>query len=226
MRYKEFENIAKEVSILLKDIPTHWDGKHAILEMKDSDSKQWRQMEWIGFYFEFLCRKFLSPHSNKISFSVKDEKSHYGSTQFDGFYKMPWDYKAHSTNTSSHKVIINDHEAIKDAIKEYSALGVITAIGEVEYDDKQRSFQKWHTELKGGKSEYEKDNRKRGAWSRLRKTQFTLQQISFIKIDNAVLDVSDSFQKGFHRTSGKLRKEKVLLNLEKLQDNQFYSVDF
>ena len=51
MRYKEFENIAKEVAGLLQDIPTHWDGKHAILEMKNSGSKQWRQIGVDRFLF-------------------------------------------------------------------------------------------------------------------------------------------------------------------------------
>ena len=226
MQYKEFENIARAVSALLQDIPTHWDGKKAILEMKDNGSKQWRQMEWIGFYFEFLCKQFLSSGSAKIDFAVKDEKSHYGSTQFDGFYKIPWDYKAHAINTSSHRVVINDRHAIESAIQDYGVLGVIMAMGEVEYNDKQRSFQKWHSKLKGGKSEYEKDNKKRGAWSRLRKTQFTLQQISFIKIDKNLLAECGSFQTGFRNADGKPRKEKVLLNLEKLQDNNFYSIDF
>ena len=139
---------------------------------------------------------------------------------------MPWDYKAHATNTSSHRVVVNDRTAIQNAIQDYGALGVIMAIGEVEYNDKERSFQKWHSELKGGKSKYEQERIKRGAWSRLRKTQFTLQQISFIKIDNAVLQQSDSFQTGFRNADGKPRKEKVLLDLEKLQDDQFYGANF
>ena len=37
-----------------RNVPKVWDGRSAILEMKEDGSKQWRQMEWMGFYFEFL----------------------------------------------------------------------------------------------------------------------------------------------------------------------------
>ena len=50
-------------SDLIKDrlvkIPKNWDGKKSILEMKEGGSNQWRQMEWIGWYFEYLCQKNL-----------------------------------------------------------------------------------------------------------------------------------------------------------------------
>ena len=65
MRKKDktkFSRIAKEISNELKKIPKTWDGRKAILEMKVSEYNQWKQMEWIGFYFQFLCEM----HLNKI----------------------------------------------------------------------------------------------------------------------------------------------------------------
>ena len=226
MEHKQFEKIAKKFAVLLRDIPKEWDGKKSILEMKEGGSQHWRQMEWMGFYFEFLCEKFLSLEDLEVSRSAADERDSYGNTQFDGFFAIPWDYKAHATNTSNHRVIINDREAIEGAVTEYGAVGVIVAIGAVEYNDEDRSFQKWHSKLKGGKSDYEKERVKRGAWSRLRKTKFALQQILFIRIDREVLENASSFQTRFRNADGGSRREKVLIDLEKLDKTNYHAIDF
>ena len=225
MNYKDFAKVAEKIAELLKNIPKEWDGKKAILEMKEGGFRQWRQMEWVGFYFEFLCEKYLSSGDSGI-FVVRDERELYGNTRFDGFFKIPWDYKAHATNTGSHNVVINDREAIGKAIKDYGAVGVIMAIGDVEYNDEDRNFQKWHNELKGEKSDYEKERIKRGAWSRLRKTKFTLKQILFIKVDKKTVEDAGSFQTGFRNADGNPRREKVLLNLEDLGEDNYYTIDF
>ena len=39
---------------LVQVIPDHVDGRDAIVEMKDAGSPNWRQMEWIGFWFEHV----------------------------------------------------------------------------------------------------------------------------------------------------------------------------
>lgn len=36
---------------LLKKMPAVWNGRKAILEMRDADYPHWKQMEWIGFLF-------------------------------------------------------------------------------------------------------------------------------------------------------------------------------
>src|SRR3990172_3833840 len=89
----------------LSKVPKYWDGKNSILEMRDSGNTQWRQMEWIGFYFQFLCEKYLSA-------VMQIPGPRYGRVEFDGFLDIPWDFKAHSINTLSRGVIINDSEAI------------------------------------------------------------------------------------------------------------------
>ena len=225
MEYTKFEKLAKKIAKVLKDTPRQWDGKKAILAMKKGGSRQWRQMEWIGFYFEFLCEQLLSP-GDSTDLVVQDERCSYGSTQFDGFFKIPWDYKSHAMNTSSHTVVLNDREAVEHMIKKHGSVGVIIAIGEVEYNDKKRSFQKWHSKLKGGKSAYEKKRVERGAWSRLRKTNFILKQILFIQINRSLLRRAGSFQKGFRNSDGTPRKEKLSLNLEELRKTDYYFIDF
>lgn len=150
----------------------------------------------------------------------------YGKVEFDGFPRIPWDFKAHAMNTSSHQVIVNDALAISAGIQEYGCVGLILALGKVEYNDERRTFQKWHNTLKGGISDYEKARIKRGAWSRLRKVSFDLQQISFIQITDETLVKGGSFQSDFRNSNGRPRKAKVLLDLEKLDKEVVHFVEF
>ncbi len=219
MKKEEFFKIAKEISKGFKNILILWDGRKSILEMKESGFNQWRQMEWIGWYFQFLCGKFLKN-------SVKIPGPKYGNVEFDGFKKIPWDFKAHAINTSSHQIIVNDSEATANAIKEFGCVGLILAMGGVKYNDDKRTFQKWHEKIKGGLSGYSKKRIKRGAWSRLRKVEFDLEQISFIKIDDSVLVKCGSFQRDFRNSNGLPRKEKVLLDLEKLDEEIVFFLNF
>jgi hypothetical protein len=129
-------------------------------------------------------------------------------------------------NTSSHKIIVNDSEAIKYAIGEYGEVGLVLALGKVAYNDEMRTFQKWHEVLKGGKSRYEMERIARGAWSRLRKVSFTLEQISFIRLTDATLVKCGSFQSDFRNSNGKPRRAKVLIDLEKLDEETVHFVDF
>ncbi len=201
------------ISEILRKLPKKWNAKKAILEMKEANFNQWRQMEWIGWYFEYLCQKYLKE-------VMEFHKIKYGNVKFDGFLEVPFDFKSHAINTESHKVIINDTEATIKAIKEYDYVIVIMAIGEVVYNDKDRSFQKWHEKIKGGKSKYEEERIKRGALSRLRKTDFNLKELMFIKINKETLERCGSFQKDFRNANGSLRRSKVLLDLEKLKDEE------
>lgn len=125
-----------------RNMPKIWDGRSAILEMKEAGSKQWRQMEWMGFYFEFLCE-------NHFDAIIDMPGKKYGNTRFDAFREISWDFKTHAANTTNHTVITNDAKAIVNTISDYDYYGVILAIGEVEYNDEEKTFKKWHDELKG-----------------------------------------------------------------------------
>jgi len=210
---------AKQIGEILKRIPKLWDGRKSILKMKKANFPHWKQMEWIGFYFQFLCEKYLSG-----IMEIPGPK--YGKVEFDGFKNIPWDFKAHAMNTSSHQVIVNDSEATANGIKDYGAVGLVLALGKVLYNDEDRTFQKWHEALKGGKSKYEIERIKRGAWSRLRKVSFDLQQISFIRITDDTLIKCGSFQRDFRNAGGQPRREKVLLDLEKIDEELVYFIEF
>ena len=215
----QFRATAKKIEFALQSVPRFWDGKQAILEMRDAGFPHWRQMEWIGFYFQFLCGR-------RLASIMQMPGPRYGNVEFDGLLKIPWDLKAHAMNTSSHQLIVNDSLAISHGIAEYESVGLILAMGEVIYNDEERTFQKWHGVLKGGLSEYEKERIKRGAWSRLRKVSFALKQISFIRITDKTLVKTGSFQSEFRNSNGKPRRSKVLLDLEKLDEEIVHFVEF
>lgn len=129
-------------------------------------------------------------------------------------------------NTSSHQIIVNDSEATANGIKDYGTVGLILAIGKVLYNDEDRTFQEWHEALKGGKSKYVMERIRRGAWSRLRKVSFDLQQISFIRITDDTLVKCGSFQEYFRNADGSPRRAKVLLDLEEIDEELEYFIEF
>jgi len=199
---------------LLAQMPIVWDGRKAILEMRNSDYPHWKQMEWIGFYFQFLC-------DTKLSSLLKIPGPTYGRVKFDGFSEKPWDFKAYPSKNSkgqdSKSVIINDSLAIMVAIKQFGGAGLILATGDAKYNDEDRSFQLWHKKLKGGLSEFEKQRILRKAPSRLRKTAFVLKEIKLILLDDKIIQKLGSFQEGFRNSNGNLRNVKMLLDLTQVK---------
>lgn len=207
------KKLIAQLDKLLTEIPALWDGHKAILEMREMGYPHWKQMQWIGFYFQFLCNTKLSP-------LLKIPGPQYGRVEFDGFLEIPWDFKVHpnkNANGQENKnVIINDRLATAKAIKQFDGAGLILAIGDAKYNDEDRGFQIWHQKLKGGLSNYEKQRILRKAPSRLRKTAFKLKQIKLILLDNKTLRGLGSFQQGFRNSDGSPRNAKVLLNLENI----------
>lgn len=208
------KNLIEKLEKLLAQMPAVWDGRKAILEMRDSGYPHWKQMEWIGFYFQFLCDTKLPP-------LVKIPGPKYGRVEFDGFSEIPWDFKAHpdkNANGQDNKsVIVNDSLAIAGAIKQFGGAGLILAIGDAEYNDEDRSFQAWHQKLKGGLSNFEKQRILRKAPSRLRKTAFRLREIRLILLDDKTVRGLGSFQEGFRNSDGSPRNAKVLLDLDNIK---------
>jgi hypothetical protein len=203
--------LSDQLEKLLSQMPAEWDARTAILEMRAAGYPHWKQMEWIGFYFQFLCDTKLPP-------LMKIPGPRYARVEFDGFAEIPWDFKAHPLKNSkgqhSKSVIVNDSIAILEAIKQYGGAGLILASGDAEYNDRDRSFQLWHQDLKGGLSRYEEERILREAPSRLRKTSFFLREISLYVLDLETVEKLGSFQEGFRNSDGSPRKPKVLLDFE------------
>lgn len=218
MNIKEFENEVRKIKPFLVDFETNWDARDSIIFMRDHGSAHWKQMEWIGFYFQYMCEQKL--RTSGMRFQVPT----YGHSSFDGLLDFPWDFKAHPVSSKNSKLITNDSEATALAIQQYGATGLILASGLVTYNDVNGSFKRWHEEIKGGQSPYEVKRIQRGAPSRLRKTHFMLQKIEFIRINDATMLRSGSFQEGFRNSNGSPRRRKVLLDLAHLPSDEIIDV--
>ncbi len=167
-------------------------------------------MEWIGFYLEFLCER-------EFGTILTMPGKTYGKTTFDAHGRIPWDFKAHVSNRGLHTVIANDSEATVKALDDYGHYGLVIAIGEAEFNDEDRTFKRWHDELKGGTSAYEKNRINRGAKSRRRKTEFLLTEIHFVCFNRSTLQAcSGTFQAGFRNADGGTRRSKVTVDTDRI----------
>ena len=142
----------------------------------------------------------------------------------------------------AHEVLTENLQAIVDDILDQDGVSTIVFTSDlrkativqrladclpgVVYNDEARTFQAWHQTLKGAKSKYMMANEKRGAWSRLRKVSFDLQQVSFIRLTDKTLVKCGSFQTDFRNSNGRPRRPKVLINLERLKVETVYFVEF
>ena len=194
--------------LLLTDLPTEWDGKQSILELKNANFN-WRQMEWWGFYFEYLCRLRLSR-----CFSFPGDQ--YGKSKtacFDMKRTINWDLKAKAIKSDDHRSILNDTYGIDQSIQKYGSHGLIIALCDVDYNDEDRSFQQWHEQLKGGKSKYEKEREQRTSVSRYRKVRAKLREILFLIIN----DYNKNFLARYHQgrnSNGNPRPPKYMLDYD------------
>ena len=99
---------------------------------------------------------------------------------------------------------------------------MIIAQGVAEYDENKGTFKAWHDELKGGRSDYEKDRVRRGAPSRRRKIAFRLRRIEALWLNSDQVTKGldegwiDFFQKGMRNANGSARRPKYELNVDML----------
>ena len=217
-RKSAYEEVLSLFDVLSKSVPKYVDGKNAVIEMKNGGSRNWRQMEWIGFWFEFFFEKNLIPVLGGTRGPT------FGTTQFDFKKKYVWDLKAHPSEAKS--LILNDQNAIKNCVISEKGLGFIIISGIAKYDNSKSEFKKWHDDLKGGTSAYEKNRVARGASSRRRKISFEPENLHALWFD----DVSDinsavrdgwlkSFQTDMKNSNGQPRPAKFQFNLDAVSKN-------
>uniref|UniRef100_A0A7C3N970 Uncharacterized protein n=1 Tax=candidate division WOR-3 bacterium TaxID=2052148 RepID=A0A7C3N970_UNCW3 len=60
----------------------------------------------------------------------------------------------------------------------------------------------------------------------MRKVSFYLQQIYFLKITDDTLVKCGSFQRDFLNANGSPKREKILLDLEKIDEELVYVIEF
>lgn len=209
---------------LKENLLSIWDGKESILYMKNNSCHHWRQMEWAGFYFQFMCEKILSEND-----FMKIPGPRYGNVEFDGFKSIPWDFKVHSIDRNKNnnfKIPTNGYNEVKQAINQYGTVGFIIINGYSDYDDEEQTFKKWHDILKGGKSEYEKKRIIRGASSRRRKINFQPFELVFVLVNSSNINTCGKFQTNFRNADGTSRNSKVMLDLKKNDKLIIHKYDF
>jgi hypothetical protein len=211
-------NYTKDIDIFKEEfqkLPKFWDGKTSILELKNADF-QWRQMEWWAFYFEYKVKQILQ---NKFSFPGDK----FGNVAFDLKGAINWDLKASAIKTDNHKIILNDKIAMEKSVEKEIFHGEIIALCDVEYNDIDRTFQKWHSELKGGKSNYEIKREERTSISRYRKTKADLIEIIVVVFKKEDLDDLPLMNQG-RNSNGEPRKSKYMLDLELIDNYENYII--
>lgn len=217
------KQLLDKITIELSKMPNEWDARKVYQDWQNTNSSYLRQTEWIGWRFQEFCEQYLKP-IQKFDFSGQ----RYGFADFDAFAEIPWDFKAHILQNprglQTHKVPGTDRRATLQAINDYGAAGFIIGTGNAVFNDEDRSFQRWHDELKGGLSKYEKERISRNAHSRLRKTKFTLKEIWIIEIDKKLCKNLGTFMEGFRNRDGSPRKAKVMLDLNKIEP--IYKIEF
>jgi hypothetical protein len=191
----------------LADLPLVWEGKTSVLELKAANY-HWRQMEWWAFYFEYLCQQRL-----RRAFQIPGER--FGTVGFDLKGSVNWDLKAKAIKSDNHTCILNDCIAIDATIAAYGEHGVLVALCDVEYNDVNRTFQQWHSALKGGLSAYEKERRTRTQVSRYRKTRAELAELLFLRLDASKVAGLGRMNQG-RNSNGSPRPQKYMIDLDDL----------
>jgi hypothetical protein len=193
-------------------LPSVVDGRAAIEEMKRSGSGQWRQMEWIGWWFEHFFTTVVGP-----SVGARPGPK-FGRTRFDLQREFVWDLKAHPTNEKKSRLILNDCEAIDSCLEMLGGVGFVVVSGRVSYDE-SGEFKAWHDALKGGTSAYERERVLRGARSRRRKVAFEPQEVSvfYFNSGDALAGGLKSgwlglFQEGMRNSNGRPRRPKYSIS--------------
>ena len=156
---------------LWQAMPKVWDGKKCVRYLK-REQYNWKQTEWIGWYFEHRARAVLT------SALGGGQGPRFGNVDFDyGTGITVWDFKAHAIPKRDGWIFLNDVDAVDQCVGTHGGLGWVIAGGDALYDE-DGTFKDWHDTLKGDESAYVVDRKRRGAPSRLRKRQFQLKHIT------------------------------------------------
>ncbi len=209
-------NALRIVHALASELIGVWDGREAIKFLKDNDY-QWKQMEWIGWYFELRAKQILK---QKLG---GQEGPVFGNVSFDfSVENEPWDFKSHPIKPRDAWMYLNDVEAVDSCVISIGSIGWVVAMGNATYD-LDGSFKEWHDSLKGPMSAYEVARKGRGARSRPRKVTFQCTHFLIVKVDSkAALDdavraglMKGTMQVGQRNADGKARRPKYGLHVGK-----------
>jgi hypothetical protein len=200
--------------VLVRDMPKVWEGQASVLELQRADYN-WRQMEWIGWYNEMKVRQVV-----RSSLGGEDGPR-YGNTAFDYRRECVWDFKVHPEGDPW--TILNDQEAVDSCIHDHGSLGFVVTLGGADYNDAAGTFKRWHDQLKGETSGYERERIARGARSRRRKVRFRVAAFVAFVFEGSVVPEAGlgegwltEFQKGMRNADGSPRRPKYKINVDQI----------
>ncbi len=217
----EIQKDIETLSGVLTRIPFEWEGKQCITRMKQTGSTHWKQMEWIGFYAEFLIRGEFSKRPENSQFCLEGDV--YGNVSFDLKRTINWDIKTHPNTT--HGAILNDCEAMDLSLENHGHHGILMICADCQYDT-TGEFKAWHDTLKGGTSAYEQERIQRRAPSRRRKVSARLTEARFIVLDPETIRGLNKKQKGWRNADGNLRRGKYAISNQQIEELTYTKIDF
>ncbi|NLL94642.1 MAG: hypothetical protein GX224_02635 [Thermoplasmatales archaeon] len=203
--------------VLSDTVGKRLDGKETVARMRSSGSRNWKQMEWMGFFIEeSSVERLIEAIGGRVG-------PRYGRTGIDYMLNVPWDIKAHSKHDMHGKpiseCILNDYGAIDAAVRDFGAIGFVIFLVEPEWD-LSGEFKEWHDIEKGAVSEYVMDRINRGAKSRMRKSGCTIDGLLMFYLDEGAIDDGfeegwiKGFQKGMRNADGSPRRVKLSVKTE------------
>ncbi len=191
--------------------PKKWDGKDCIAQMREEGCSNWKQTEWIGWYFQHLCESRL----NSI-FNIPGEKFRDGNVTFDGEAEgYNFDLKAHAWITASgkrkHGTVLNDKIAMEESVAKYGRHGLLIALLRCEYDE-NGEFKRWHEATKGSASDYVKEGIANGRKSRKRKVRAYVEKYVLLTVTKENIVRLKTMKQG-RNSNGKSRMLKYVIDL-------------
>lgn len=191
----------------IRELPTHWEGKACVLEMKEADYN-WKQMEWWTFYFKL---KFMNLFGNDFKFP--EENANSKSFDFQG--EINWGLNVKSLKSDEFWIELGDKRAMDKSIKENGFHGEIIALCNVEYNDRDRTFQKWRADLEGTSSESGKKKPVSLSW--YRKTQVTVTGVLIMILSAKDVQKLGIIKKG-KKPNAKPLPERYFLDIDEIDN--------
>ena len=117
------------------------------------------------------------------------------------------------------QVILNDIQALYNAVDMNGEVGFFILFGDAEYDT-DGSFKRWHDQLKGKKSRYVQMGEEIGRKNRRRKSSVDIYQWAFYLVKDEELGMAERREGGFslmsqpHNSNGKPRPPKLVLDTD------------
>lgn len=195
-----------------------WEGEVLGQQMHDAGDKNWAQIEWIGWGFEFWAKNNLKEH-----FQIHEDVDSENKTLFDAHNEFPWDFKTHVLTNARGKpnklTPLNDKAAIDEALEKYGKVGFVIVEGHATFGTR---FEQWRMALKGAFSKAQVRNQQEGRPSRQRKDSFTVEHVNVYVITKEDMDslktnkVMTIFKQG-RQADGSARKEKYNFDTNKVK---------